>query len=203
MEEKVIEFLSSPFVSPLLILGVAFFFSFIENLLPPSPSDVVLLFLGSLISFDRVDFIPLILISTLGSSLGFLTMFMVGKLFGEKILDTGKLKFINIESLNKVRHWFGKYGYWVIVVNRFLSGTRAVISFFAGLAELSTLKSTLLASVSALLWNFLIVYLGFTLGKNWKVAVDFLELYWRIVLIIIIVLIVLYLVYLRLKNKSR
>jgi membrane protein DedA with SNARE-associated domain len=203
MEEKVIEFLSSPFVSPLLILGVAFFFSFIENLFPPSPSDVVLLFLGSLISFGRVDFIPLLLVSTLGSSFGFLSMFLIGKLLGERVLDEGRLKFINIESLNKVRHWFGKYGYWIVVANRFLSGTRAVISFFAGISELSTLKSTLLASVSALLWNFLIVYLGFTLGKNWKVAIDFLELYWRVVLIIIVALVVIYLVYLRLKKKSR
>jgi membrane protein DedA with SNARE-associated domain len=130
-------------------------------------------------------------------------MFLIGKLLGERVLDEGRLKFINIESLNKVRHWFGKYGYWIVVANRFLSGTRAVISFFAGISELSTLKSTLLASVSALLWNFLIVYLGFTLGKNWKVAIDFLELYWRVVLIIIVALVVIYLVYLRLKKKSR
>lgn len=203
MEERIIEFLSSPFISPLLILGVAFFFSFIENLFPPSPSDVVLLFLGSLISFGRVEFIPLLLVATIGSSTGFLTMFYIGKLFGEKIVDRGKLKYINIDSLNKVRHWFGKYGYWVVVANRFLSGTRAVISFFAGVSELSTIRSFLLASISALLWNVLIIYLGYTLGNNWKIAVDFLELYWKVVLLVIIIIGAIYLFYYFVRNRPR
>lgn len=203
MEERIIEFLSSPFISPLLILGVAFFSSFIENLFPPSPSDVVLLFLGSLISFGRVEFIPLLLVATIGSSTGFLTMFYIGKLCGEKIVDKGKLKYINIDSLNKVRNWFGKYGYWVVVANRFLSGTRAVISFFAGVSELSTIRSFLLASISALLWNVLIIYLGYTLGNNWKIAVDFLELYWKVVLLVIIIIGAIYLVYYFLRNRPR
>ncbi len=203
MEERIIDFLSSPFISPLFILGVAFFFSFIENLFPPSPSDVILLFLGSLISFGRVEFFPLLLVATIGSSTGFLTMFYVGKLFGEKIIDKGKLKYISLDSLNKVRHWFGKYGYWVVVANRFLSGTRAVVSFFAGVSELSTIKSFLFASISALLWNVLVIYLGYTLGNNWKVAVHFLELYWKVVLLIIIIIVAIYLVYYYLNNRLR
>lgn len=173
MEEKVIEFLASPFISPALIFLVAFFFQFLENLFPPSPSDVVLLFLGSLVSFNKVDFIPLLAVATIGSLLGFMTMFTIGKLFGEKILDTGKFKFIKPESLAKARRWFNRWGYGIVVANRFLSGTRAVVSFFAGAAELSALKSTLFAGISAFIWNALILYAGMIFGNNWKNAVVF------------------------------
>lgn len=201
MEEHVIEFLSSPIISPFWILLTAFFFQFIENLFPPSPSDVVLLFLGSLVSFGRIDFVTLLVVATAGSTFGFLTMFSIGKAFGEKILDKGKFKFITQESLAKTRRWFNRWGYGIVVLNRFLSGTRAVISFFAGAAELSTIKSTFLAGFSALTWNFLIIYAGMTLGNNWKRALTFLELYWKIVLIILIAIILLYVIYLVAKKN--
>ncbi|MGB9771351.1 MAG: DedA family protein [Candidatus Kapaibacteriota bacterium] len=204
MEERIIEFLSSPFISPWWILAIAFFFQYIENLFPPSPSDVVLLFLGSLVSFDKVNFIPLLIVSTIGSATGFFTMFMIGKVFGEKILDKGKFRFITPESIAKAMSWFNRWGYGIVVANRFLSGTRAVISFFAGAAELSALKSTFFASISALVWNFLILYAGMTLGNNWHKAIISLELYWKIVLIIIIVACLLYYLYWRLhRSKAR
>lgn len=196
MEEHIIEFLSSPFISPFWILLAAFFFQFIENLFPPSPSDVVLLFLGSLVSFGRVEFIFLLIVATIGSTIGFLTMFVIGKTFGEKVLDKGKFKFITTERLAKTRRWFNRWGYGIVVANRFLSGTRAVISFFAGAAELSTWKSTTLAGISAFVWNFLIIYAGMTLGNNWKRAVTFLEFYWKIVLVVIIAILCLYILYL-------
>ncbi|MCX7909198.1 MAG: DedA family protein [Ignavibacteria bacterium] len=202
MEEQVIEFLSSPIISPFWILLVAFFFQFIENLFPPSPSDVILLFLGSLVSFDKVGFVPLVAIATIGSTLGFATMFTIGKIFGERILDTGKFKFITKESLDKTRRWFNRWGYGIVVANRFLSGTRAVVSFFAGIAELSTWKSTLLAGVSAFVWNFIIIYAGMSLGRNWKLAVNFLELYWKVVLVVIAVIIASYLIYTLLKRQK-
>lgn len=204
MEEKVIEFLSSPYVTSGWILAVAFFFQYIENLFPPSPSDVVLLFLGSLVGFDKVNFLPLLIVATIGSSTGFLTMFLLGKIFGERILDTGRFKFINPESLEKARNWFKRWGYGIVVANRFLSGTRAVISFFAGLTKLSTWKSTILATVSALVWNFLILYAGMVLGNNWRSAIRFLELYWKVVLILILIVALGYFIYTRWKkNNSR
>ncbi|MEJ5286678.1 MAG: hypothetical protein CH6_0363 [Candidatus Kapaibacterium sp.] len=204
MEEKVIEFLSSPYITSGWILAVAFFFQYIENLFPPSPSDVVLLFLGSLVGFEKVNFLPLLIVATIGSSAGFLTMFLLGKIFGERILDAGRFKFINPESLEKTRNWFNRWGYGIVVANRFLSGTRAVISFFAGLAKLSTWKSTILATVSALVWNFLILYAGMALGNNWRSAIRFLELYWKVVLILISIVALGYFIYtLWKKNNSR
>lgn len=204
MFENIIAFLSSESISPESILIIAFTFQYLENIFPPSPSDVILLFVGSLSGLGRVDFPLLYFIATAGSTLGFFTMFIVGKLFGERIIDQGKVKYISKENIEKARLWFNRWGYWLVVANRFLSGTRAIVSFFAGMAELSTFKSMILAGISASLWNLLILYVGFSLGKNWHLAVFYIELYWRIVLaIILFVLISLSIYFFLIKKRTK
>ena len=64
-----------------------------------------------------------------------MTLFFIGTQVDKKIIEKGKFKFLSSEALQKAEKWFSKYGYWVILGNRFLSGTRAVISFFAGLSR--------------------------------------------------------------------
>lgn len=202
MGEQIIQFLSSSAINPFLILLTAFFFMFLENIFPPSPSDVILLFLGSLVGFGRIDFTVLLIVSAFGSILGFMSMFYVGKFFGERIVDEGKLKFVKREAIEKVRLWFNKYGYLVVVANRFLSGTRAVISFFAGFSELSAVKSTVLAGISATVWNFLIIWIGMSLGKNWRQATVFFELYWKLILAILIFVVIGYFAFKRIRQKT-
>ena len=166
MLETIVQYLQN--IPSLYLLGVVFFFAFIENLFPPSPSDAIILFAGTLVPLGSVDFISLWLFATLGSVVGFLTMFAIGVSFDRKVVETGKIKFIKYEHILKVEKWFQKWGYWLIVINRFLTGTRAVISFFAGMSLLQVRKTTLLCAISAGLWNFILIYLGYTFSQNWQ-----------------------------------
>lgn len=187
MLESAIEILSS--VPWGWILVIAFFFTFLENVFPPAPCDSILLFTGTLVGIGVIDFTPLLLVSTAGSVIGFWTMFQLGKSFGIKIVDSHRFKFINRETLEKPDIWFKKYGYIIIVVNRFLSGTRAVISFFAGISNLSPYKTLALSGLSALLWNAILIGLGVFLGSNWDQAEKYIRLYGLIILPIILILI--------------
>ena len=72
----------------------------------------------------------------MGSLAGFLTAFIIGWQFDKKLIHSGKIKFVNVQSIDKVETAFRKWGYYLIVANRFLPGTRAVISFFAGMSRL-------------------------------------------------------------------
>lgn len=169
-------------LDPTWIYVSLFFFSFIENVFPPSPSDVVVVVGAALISHgNEVSFLPVLIITSLGSSFGFMLMFYLGKLFGEKIIRTGKLKFITKESVDKTDLWFRKYGYKLILFNRFLPGTRSVISFFAGFTELLTFRTFLLATISALVWNVIIIYVGVLLGNNIHLIDKYLRMYSNIV----------------------
>lgn len=186
------------------VLVFAFAITFVENIFPPSPSDSILLFMGSLVTLGVVDFIPLLIFSTLGSTCGFLLMFYIGDKFGTTLTRTKKFSFINDKNLEKPEAWFKKYGYYLIVVNRFLSGTRAVISFFAGMSKLNFTKTLILSTISAALWNFILIELGVIFSKNLNQVINYMSMYGKILFPIIALLIVFYLIkiYFFSKNSS-
>ena len=170
-------------LTPFWLYVVLFFFSFIENVFPPSPSDFVIVVGGSLIGTGSIYFIPTLLVTTLGSVLGFMALFFIGLLLDKKVLHRGKIKFISVENLDKVENWFNRYGYGIILVNRFLPGTRSVISFFSGMSRLSIKKTITYSTISAFVWNALIIYLGIIFGHNVELVDKYLSTYSNIVLV--------------------
>jgi membrane protein DedA with SNARE-associated domain len=191
--DTIVTFVAS--LSSLWIYAVLLGIAYTENIFPPSPSDLVIVFGGSLIGLGRIDFVPALFWSTLGSTLGFMTMYGVGDWFGLAIVEKHKVKFLPVESIHKVEAWFRRYGYWLIVANRFLSGTRAVISFFAGMSELRFVTTSILCFVSALVWNGILLYAGMLLGKNWKLIGDYLAAYSLYATVLIVFGLALWLVY--------
>lgn len=200
MLEEILAYISS--LDTTWIYFILFFFSFIENVFPPSPSDVVVVVGASLIASTSMGFIPVLFITSIGSALGFILMYYVGYFLREKVLSSGKLKFVNQDALNKTDEWFSKYGYWIILANRFLPGTRSVISFFSGVHELHVLKTFLYALISAFLWNILIIYLGMTLGNNVELIDYYLTTYSNVVVAITIIIVIIFTIRYFLKKKN-
>lgn len=182
MIEHILDFISG--LTPFWIYISLFVFSFVENVFPPSPSDVVVVLGGSLIGTHSLHFVPTLLVTTLGSVAGFMTIFFIGTQLDKKVIRAGKIKFISTEGLDKVEKWFAKYGYWIILANRFLPGTRSVISLFAGLSELDKNKTIILATISALIWNSSIIYLGIIFGNNIETVDRYLSTYSNIAVIV-------------------
>jgi membrane protein DedA with SNARE-associated domain len=164
-------------LTPFWLYVVLFFFSFIENVFPPSPSDLVVVIGGSLIGTGTIHFIPTLILTTVGSVLGFMTLFLIGSLLDKKVLHAGKIKVISLEGLDKVESWFNRYGYGIILANRFLPGTRSVISFFAGMSRLDIKKTVLYSTFSAIVWNVIIIYLGVIFGHNVELVDRYLSTY--------------------------
>lgn len=190
-------------LTPFWIYISLFAFAYIENVFPPSPSDLVVVIGGSLVGTGTISFMPTLIVTTIGSVLGFLTLFFIGWMLDKKVIKSGKLKFISIEAVLKVELWFNKYGYWIIAVNRFLPGTRSVVSFFAGMSRLNIKKTVILSTVSAFLWNFLIIYLGMKFGENVQVVDAWIETYSNIVIAITAIIIIFFIVrYFFLKKKK-
>ncbi|MEP0860740.1 MAG: DedA family protein [Ignavibacterium sp.] len=176
-------------LSPIWIYLTIFFFAFIENLFPPSPSDMVIVVGGSLVGASDLHFVPILIFATGGSLVGFLTAFAIGWQIDKRILHSGKIKFLTIESIEKVENAFRKYGYFLIIANRFLPGTRAVISFFAGMSRLNVHYTVLLSAASALIWNSILISLGMVFGENIQKVDAFLTTYNQIVIAVTVVVI--------------
>jgi len=180
--------------SPIWIYLTLFFFAFIENVFPPSPSDVLLVVGGTLIGTDAINFILALAFATIGSITGFMLMFYIGSTVDKKVIHSGRFRFIPINTVEKVEIWFRKYGYFVIVANRFMPGTRAVISFFAGISNLDPKKTIILCFVSALLWNLIMLYLGFIFGDNVAKVDEYLTTYRNIVIAVTAVVVLFFII---------
>lgn len=200
MFEHIFTSLSS--YDPLLIYSLIILIPFLENLFPPSPSDVVVVLAGSLIIHGTINFFAALVLSSLGSEIGFMALYYIGLQTDRKLIHTGKLKFISPEAVIKAEEWFIKYGFMLILFNRFLSGIRAVISFFAGLAELNVKRTILFSSLGSVVWNAILLGLGILFGYNLSTIDHFLSTYTKGILIITAVIAIYFLVKYLLKRKG-
>ncbi len=185
MLEYAVEFIRG--LPPSGVLAFVCFITLLENVFPPSPSDTILVFCGTLIGLGTVGFVPMLAFATLGSVLGFLIMYWVGHRYGTQIIESKRFDFLPVDGIHRAEDWFRRYGFWVIVANRFLSGTRAVISMVAGIAEMPLGTTTLLSALSAAVWNGILLFAGATLGRNWVKMDEYLQLYGKVLLIILAV----------------
>jgi membrane protein DedA with SNARE-associated domain len=188
--------------TPFWIYVTLFLFAFVENVFPPSPSDLVVVIGGSLVSTGAINFIPAILLTTFGSVVGFMILFYFGSTVDKKVVHSGKYKYIPVDAIEKVELWFKKYGYYVIIVNRFLPGTRSVISFFAGMSMLNVKKSAILAAISAVVWNTIIIYLGYLFGNNVALIDKYLSTYSNIAIAITVVVFIVLIIKFYLSRKK-
>jgi len=200
MFESILNQISS--FSPIWIYITLFLFAFVENVFPPSPSDFVVVVGGSLIATGVIDFIPTLILTSLGTIIGFMVLFYIGSTVDKKVIHSGKFKFIPVDAIDKVEIWFKKYGYGIILANRFMPGTRAVISFFAGLSHLDVKKTIILSTISAFAWNALILYLGYIFGDNVELVDQYLTTYTNIVIGITVVIALFFITRFYLRRKK-
>ncbi len=190
-------------LSPLVVYLLLFVSSYMENIFPPIPGDTVVVIGAYLVGIGKLNIFFAFFVTTLGSIMGFMTLFFLSFVYGTSILE--KKFFRNYgSSIRKVELWFEKYGYGVILLNRFLSGARSVISIFAGISKLKPKKVFIYATISCGFWNFFLIYIGYKLGENWKVLIGFMKRYNKYSLIgFILILAIYFLVKILFKNNKK
>lgn len=199
MVESIITTLNS--LPPVGIFIATFLIAYVENLFPPSPSDVLLVFIGTLCGIGTVSFETTLIVATTGSVTGFSTAYWIGRKYGRGIVEKGWVPFITTSLIDRVEKWFDKYNGLIIVVNRFLAGTRAVISFAAGIAKMPFPRTVIYCLVSAAAWNALLIYIGMQVGSRWREVDSILSVYGWVVTGIVVLLVVVW--YIRKKKKRR
>lgn len=195
-------------LSPSSIYSIFFIIAYAENIVPPVPGDVLIVFGGYLAAEQIIGFNALLLLTTIASVIGFMNMYAFGYYFGDKI-DTHRsdfwlMRIIDVKYFDRCKRWMHNYGQAVIVANRFLAGTRSVIAVTAGLTKMRPLTTVLSSAVSSILWNFVLLGSGWLVNENWYVIGDYLNIYGWSILALMVFLIggrVLYVKYLRGSQK--
>ena len=153
----------------IFLYGILFISAVIENLFPPIPGDTITAFGAFLVGTGTLDYFYVYLSTSIGSVIGFMCLFFVGKYLQREFFVNKNFKFFSVESIENAENWFSKYGYYIVLANRFFPGIRSVISIVSGISKLNTLKVFILALISASVWNLIWIHAGYVLGDNWDV----------------------------------
>jgi membrane protein DedA with SNARE-associated domain len=168
--------------------------AFAKNIVPPLPSDALMVFAGTLVGLGAVAMMPLVGSCALGSTAGFMLMFALGRHSESRLQGRERVWFVPMRFLSAIETLFQRYGYGVIAANRFLGVKRVAVAFFAGLSGLSAWKTSICALFSATAWSVALLYAGFALGAGWKIVMNYLALYGWVMFVgvLLVVVIVLY-----------
>lgn len=190
-------------------LGVAFLIM-IENVFPPIPSEIILIFSGFLTTYSDLTPENMVIASTIGSVVGAIIIYLIGYVINieviEKFLDTkfGKLLFLKKEDIERSRQWFLKYNGKAVFICRFIPLIRSLISFPAGMTKMKFLPFLIYTVVGTGIWNTVLIILGRIAGDKWEVVLEYSNLYNRIAFIIfLIVLAIAGLVYYKKYHKKK
>jgi membrane protein DedA with SNARE-associated domain len=180
-------------LSPASIYGIFMLVAYAENVLPPVPGDLLVVFGGYLSAEQIVSFNALLAITTIASVIGFMNMYAFGYYFGDKIeterSDFWLMKVIDVKYFDRCKRWMHNYGQAVIIANRFLAGTRSVIAVTAGLTKMRPVTTVLSSMVSSLSWNFVLLGAGWIVHENWYIIGDYLNYYgWSILILLVLAL---------------
>ncbi|MGN7950051.1 DedA family protein [Microbacterium sp. 22215] len=141
---------------------------FVEVLVPPIPSEVILPFAGYLSQSGDLTLGWLIVWSTLASWIGALLLYWLGSAIGVdravRLLSATKL--VSRADLERGVRWFERSGAWTILVGRLVPGVRSLISIPAGATRMNLLRFSAYTIVGSGLWNSLLIGVGAALGTQ-------------------------------------
>jgi membrane protein DedA with SNARE-associated domain len=148
--------------------GLFFAAALVEMLFPPFPGDAVYFFGLVALSAGGTPVYGSIVAACLGGTVGFVVVYWVGHVYGRRFFMKRKSGLWSPRSLERVEHWFARWGGWLIVFGRFLSGVRALVPLVAGIGQYPKVKSFVLGGVSIVIWNTLLAMGALVLGRNWE-----------------------------------
>ncbi|WP_413678722.1 DedA family protein [Prochlorococcus sp. MIT 0916] len=144
----------------------------LENLIPPIPSELIMPLGGFYVSQGQLDFLPVVLAGLIGTVMGALPWYGIGRLVNETRLEkwlekNGRWIGINAQELARSRKWFNKYGVSLVFWGRLIPGIRTLISVPAGVELMPVTPFLVWTTAGSLIWTLFLTITGFYLGDNY------------------------------------
>jgi len=156
------------------LFGVGFLVA-LESVVPPIPSEVVLLLTGSNVESGRFGIIPAILVSTIGSVVGALVLYALGFWLSADRMERliarlGKFVGLKQKDVDRGFRWFDRHGSLVVFFGRLIPLVRSVVSIPAGAERMNLVRFVGLTFVGSAIWNTIWIVAGNALGAGWERA---------------------------------
>ncbi|MBE9124604.1 MULTISPECIES: DedA family protein [unclassified Coleofasciculus] len=165
---------------------------FLENILPPIPSEVVMPLAGFTAKQGELNLVGVIVAGMVGSVLGALPWYYIGKYVGDERLKRwankyGKWLTLSSKEITRADRWFDKHGDKTVLFCRFVPGIRSLISVPAGLSEMNLKPFLLYTAIGTLGWTSVLASAGYALGENYDIVKQYIRPISAIVFVLLIV----------------
>ena len=155
-------------LGPLGAYGPIFLIIFIETgvvIMPFLPGDS-LLFTAGFFAADGggLNLAILLPIVWVAAVVGDQCNYWIGREFGKRIIDSGKVKSMTPERIEKTEGLIDKYGPLAIFLGRFFPFIRMFVPFFAGFGHMHYRKFLFFNVLGGVVWSTVFVLLGFFFG---------------------------------------
>ncbi len=136
----------------------------------PISSEIVVPLGGALASQRKLNFVLVVLVSSVANLVGSLIAFYLTRRYGERVVlsRAGRRMGLSRGHLRLANRFFARFGLWAVFVGRLLPIVRTYVSFPAGLSKIGYLWFSLVTLAGAIPWNFALAYAGFKLGQHYE-----------------------------------
>ena len=189
MSEKLIALLVSAITAggyPAVILLMA-----IQSACIPIPSEVIMPLAGYALAHSQWDLILLATVASLASNLGSIPAYWVGARGGRPMVERyGSYMLLSRHDLDRVDHFFNRYGSITVLIGRMLPIVRTFIAFPAGVAKMNQVRFHIYTFIGSWPWCYALAWVGMKLGATWNSDPRFKEIFHRFHLAVEAVLLV-------------
>ena len=153
--------------------------TFLENLFPPIPSEVVIPLAGFVAAEGGLSVWGIVAAGSLGSLAGATVWYEIGRRVGERRLRRwvdrhGKWITLTAGDVDRAQDWFRRHGGSAVLAGRLVPGIRTFVSLPAGFARMPCGAFLEYSAAGTMIWTAALAYAGVVLQANFEVVGDYI-----------------------------
>jgi membrane protein DedA with SNARE-associated domain/uncharacterized tellurite resistance protein B-like protein len=154
------------------VIGAA---TLVENVFPPTPSDLAAALGGFLTQHGRVSGVAVWAVACVANLSGTLVVYLLSRRY-QKQFRRSRLgqRLLPADAIVSLEREYLRFGIVGIFLGRLLPGFRSVVAPFAGLVNLPVASTLIPITAATLVWYGFLVWIGTRLGAQWESINHFL-----------------------------
>jgi len=152
----------------------------IQSACVPIPSEIIMPLAGYALAHTQMQLVLLATVASLASNLGSIPAYWVGAKGGRPMVERyGSWLLLSRHDLDRVDHFFARYGSVTVLVGRMLPIVRTFIAFPAGVAKMNQVRFHIYTFIGSWPWCYVLAYVGMKLGASFASNPRFRDLFQR------------------------
>ncbi|WP_213806706.1 DedA family protein [Granulicella sp. dw_53] len=182
MSERIITVLASFIIAVISAggyFGVALLMG-IESACIPLPSEIIMPFAGYLVHTGQLKLFWVATAGAIGCNLGSIPAYWLGAWGGRPAIERfGRFVLLSRHDLDRVEHFFQRFGGITVLVGRLLPVVRTFIALPAGIARMPQLRFHAYTFIGSWPWCLALAWVGMKLGDKWETDPRFKAIFHR------------------------